>query len=271
MVAERAAEANRIAKVLEGGNIKLASVVTDILGASSRNMLAALASGVEDPEVLAKMARGRLGSKHDELVAALRGRMTDHQREILRMQLAHVKFLDEQIAQLDGMVAERLAPLQQEIERLDGIPGVSQRTAEVILAEVGADMTQFPSADHLVSWAGMCPGNNQSGGRRRNGRTRKGNQALRAALVTSGQAAGRSKETYLGALFRRIASRRGSKRAAMAVGRHILQSAYYILRDRTTYHELGANYYDERRKGAVTRSAVKRLERLGYTVTLGVA
>ena len=246
-------------------------MVTDILGVSSRDMLAALARGVEDSEVLAKMARGRLENKHDELVAALRGRMTDHQREMLRMQLEHVKFLDEQVARLDTMVAERLAPLQSEIERLDSIPGVSQRTAEVILAEVGADMAQSPSADHLVSWAGMCPGNNQSGGKRRNGRTRKGNQALRAALVTSGQAAGRSKETYLGALFRRIASRRGSKRAAMAVGRHILQSAYYILRDGTTYRELGANYYDERRKGAVTRPAVKRLERLGYTVTLGVA
>jgi transposase len=271
VVAERAAEANRIAKVLEGGNIKLASVVTDILGASSRDMLAALARGVEDPEVLAKMARGRLESKHEELVAALRGRMTDHQREMLQMQLAHVKFLDEQIARLDAKVAERLAPFEPEIERLDGIPGVSQRTAEVILAEVGTDMAQYPSADHLISWAGMCPGNNQSGGKRRNARTRKGNQTLRAALVTAGQAAGRSKNTYLGALFRRVASRRGSKRAAIAVGRHILQSVYYILRDGTTYRELGANYYDERRKGAVTRAAVKRLERLGYTVTLGVA
>jgi transposase len=271
IVAERAAEANRIAKVLEGGNIKLGSVVTDILGVSSREMLAALARGVEDPEVLAKMARGRLEEKHDQLVAALRGRMSAHQREMLQWQLQHVGFLDEQIARLDAKVAERLRPFEQEIKRLDSIPGVSQRTAEVILAEVGADMGHFPDADHLVSWAGMCPGNNQSGGKRRNGRTRKGNQALRAALVQSGQAAGRSKGTYLGALFRRLATRRGGKRAAMAVGRHILQAAYFILRDGVEYRELGANYYDERRKVAVTRSAVKRLERLGYKVTLGAA
>ncbi len=271
IVAERAAEANRIAKVLEGGNIKLGSVVTDILGVSSREMLAALARGVEDPEVLAKMARGRLEEKHDQLVAALRGRMSAHQREMLQWQLQHVGFLDEQIARLDAKVAERLRPFEQEIKRLDSIPGVSQRTAEVILAEVGADMGHFPDADHLISWAGMCPGNNQSGGKRRNGRTRKGNQALRAAMVQSGQAAGRSKGTYLGALFRRLATRRGGKRAAMAVGRHILQAAYFILRDGVEYRELGANYYDERRKVAVTRSAVKRLERLGYKVTLGAA
>ena len=271
IVAERAAEANRIAKVLEGGNIKLGSVVTDILGVSSREMLAALARGVEDPEVLAEMARGRLEDKHDELVAALRGRMSAHQREMLQWQLQHVGFLDQQVAQLDAKVAERLRPFEQEIKRLDSIPGVSQRTAEVILAEVGADMSHFPDADHLVSWAGMCPGNNQSGGKRRNGRTRKGNQALRVALVQSGQAAGRSKGTYLGALFRRLATRRGGKRAAMAVGRHILQAAYFILRDGVEYRELGANYYDERRKVAVTRSAVKRLERLGYKVTLGAA
>lgn len=271
IVAERAAEANRIAKVLEGGNIKLGSVVTDILGVSSREMLAALARGVEDPEVLAEMARGRLEDKHDELVAALRGRMSAHQREMLQWQLQHVGFLDQQVAQLDAKVAERLRPFEQEIKRLDSIPGVSQRTAEVILAEVGADMSHVPDADHLVSWAGMCPGNNQSGGKRRNGRTRKGNQALRVALVQSGQAAGRSKGTYLGALFRRLATRRGGKRAAMAVGRHILQAAYFILRDGVEYRELGANYYDERRKVAVTRSAVKRLERLGYKVTLGAA
>lgn len=271
IVAERAAEANRIAKVLEGGNIKLGSVVTDMLGVSSREMLGALARGVEDPEVLAKMARGRLEEKHDELIAALRGRMSAHQREMLQWQLQHVGFLDEQIARLDAKVAERLGPFKQEIKRLDGIPGVSQRTAEVILAEVGADMGHFPDADHLVSWAGMCPGNNQSGGKRRNGRTRKGNKTLRAALVQSGQAAGRSKGTYLGALYRRLTIRRGGKRAAMAVGRHILQAAYFILRDGVNYRELGANYYDERRKAVVTRAAVRRLERLGYKVTLGAA
>lgn len=271
LVAERAAEANRIAKVLEGGNIKLGSVVSDILGVSSREMLAALARGEQDAEVMAKMARGRLEDKHDALVLALHGRMSEHQREMLRWQLQHVGFLDEQIAVLDAKVAERLDPHKPEIKRLTTLPGVSQRTAEVVLAVAGADMTQFASADHLISWAGMCPGNNQSGGKRRNGRARKGNQTLRTTLVQAGQAAGRSKGTYLGAMYRRLAMRRGGKRAAMAVGRHILQAAYFILRDAVVYQELGPNYYDERRKEAVTRSAVKRLEQLGYKVAIEAA
>ena len=197
--------------------------------------------------------------------------MDAQQREMLGRQLKHVTFLDEQIRELDAKVAACLEPHQQEIERLDTIPGVSQRTAEVILAEAGTDMEQFPGADHLVSWAGMCPASNESGGRRRPARTRHGNKMLRATLVQAGQAAGRSKGTYLGAVYRRLAARRGGKRAAMAVGRHILQSAYYILRDGVTYRELGANYYDERRKEAVKRSALKRLVRLGYTVTVTAA
>ena len=268
LVAQRASEANRIAKVLEGGNIKLGSVVTDILGKSSRNMLAGLAAGVEDPKVLADMAEGRLRAKHDDLLLALHGRMSAHQREMIARQLRHVQFLDEEISQLDAKVAECLGPHEQEIERLSTIPGVSQRVAEVILAAVGADMTRFPSADHLVSWAGMCPGSNESGGKRRPARTRHGNEPLKVALVQAGQAAGRSKATYLGATYRLLAARRGAKRAAVAIGRHILQTAYYILRDGSTYRELGANYHDERRKEAVKRNAIRRLERLGLSVTV---
>lgn len=268
LVAERASEANRIAKVLEGGNIKLGSVVSDILGKSSRSMLHALAAGVDDPKVLAEMAEGKLRAKHDDLLLALHGRMSVHQREMIGRQLQHVEFLDQQIAQLDAKVAERLDPHKQEIERLCTIPGVSQRVAEVLLAAVGTDMARFPSADHLVSWAGMCPGNNESGGKRRPARTRHGNEPLKVALVQAGQAAGRSKETYLGATYRLLAARRGGKRAAIAVGRHILQTAYFILRDGTTYRELGANYHDERRKEAVKRSAISRLQRLGYSVSV---
>jgi len=186
MIAERALEANRISKVLEGGNLKLASVVSDILGKSSRKMLAALAAGVEDPEVLAAMAEGKLQNKHDELVRALYGCMNAHQREMLGRQLKHVAFLDEQIQELDAKVAACLEPHQLESERLDTIPGVSQRTAEVILAEAGADMKQFPGADHLVSWAGMCSASNESGGQRRPARTRYGNKMLRAILVQAG-------------------------------------------------------------------------------------
>jgi len=271
LIQERAAEANRIQKVLEGANIKLGSVVTDILGKSSRAMLEAIAGGTDDPEVLAAMALGKLQNKHDELVAALHGRINPHQRQMLRMQLEHVAFLDRQIAALDGEIAQRLDPFEKEIERLDTIPGVARRTAEVILAQCGADMSVFPSADHLTSWAGMAPGNHESGGKRRRVPTRKGNHALRTALTEAGQAAGRTKNTYLHALYRRIASRRGGKRAAVAVGRHILEIAYYMLRDGVDYHELGANYYDERRKASVIRTAVNRIERLGYKVTVEVA
>ena len=266
LIRERAAEANRIAKVLEGGNIKLASVVTDILGKSSRNMLAALAKGTDDPQALADMAEGRLNNKHDDLLLALHGRMTAHQRKMLGWQLEHVEFLDQQIVAVDAKVAECLDPHKQEIERLITIPGVSQRSAEVILAAIGTNMGQFPSADHLISWAGMCPASNESGGKRRPARTRHGNEMLKATLVQSGQAAGRSLGTYLGATYRLLAGRRGKKRAAVALGRHILETVYYILRDGTTYRELGANYHDERRKAAVTRAAIARLRRLGYEV-----
>jgi transposase len=271
LIRERANEANRIAKVLEGANLKLGSVVTDILGKSGRAMLEAIASGTDDPETLAAMARGRLQRKHDDLVAALHGRINPHQRQMLRMQLGHVAFLDEQIAALDAEVATRVDPFRKEIERLDTIPGVGLRTAEVVVAQCGVDMSRFPNADHLTSWSGMAPGSHESGGKRRNTRTRKGNQALRAALTEAGQAAGRTKGTYLSALYRRIASRRGGKKAAIAVGRHILEISYYMLRDGVDYRELGANYYDERRKSAVLRTAVKRLERLGYKVTVEAA
>jgi transposase len=266
LIAERASEANRIAKVLEGGNIKLGSVVTDILGKSSRKMLAALARGEDSPAVLADMAEGKLKTKHEDLVRALHGRMTAHQREMLGWQLRHVEFLDEQIALLDAKVAECLGPNDEEIERLYTIPGVSLRIAEVVLAAIGTDMSKFPSADHLISWAGMCPASNESGGKRRPARTRHGNQLLKVAMVQAGQAAGRTKGTYLSATYRLLAARRGRKKAAVAVGRHILETAYYILRDGVTYRELGANYHDERRKAAVTRAAIARLRRLGLEV-----
>lgn len=245
--------------------------MTDILGKSSRAILTAIADGTDDPQVLAAMARGKLQNKHDSLVAALHGRVNEHQRQMLQLQLRLVAFLDEQISVLDAEVAKRLAPFRAEIERLDTIPGVRERIAEVILAECGADMSRFPSADHLASWAALAPWNRQSGGKRHNARTRKGNKTLRAALAEAGQAAGRTKGTYLGSIYRRVSGRRGGKRAALAVGRHILHIAYHILRDGVTYRELGANYYDERRKLVIVRSSVKRLERLGYKVTVEVA
>lgn len=268
LIRERADEANRIQKVLEGGNIKLGSVVSDILGKSGRAILEAIAAGTGTPDEWAALADSRLRATPEELVDALRGRLNDHQRMLLRMQLDHVGYLDQQIAALDAEVAKRLAPFEAQLKQLDTIPGVNERTAESIIAVIGTDMTRFPDADHLVSWAGMCPGSNESAGKQRQSRTRKGNPILRGTLTQAGQAAGRTKSTYLGATYRRIAARRGCKKAAIAVGRSILEIAYFVLRDGVAYEELGVNYYDERKKDAVIRNAVKRLERLGYRVAI---
>jgi len=213
LIRERADEANRIQKVLEGGNIKLGSVVSEILGKSGRAILTAIAAGTSAPEELAALADSRLRATPEELVEALWGRLNDHQRMLLRMQLDHVRYLDQQIAALDAEVAKRLAPFEAQLRQLDTIPGVNERTAENMVAVIGTDMTRFPNADHLVSWAGMCPGSNQSAGKQRTSRTRKGNPILRGTLTQAGQAAGRSKNTYLRATYRRIAARRGSKRA----------------------------------------------------------
>jgi transposase len=268
LVEERADETNRIQKVLEGGNVKLGSVVSDILGKSGRAMLQAMAAGTTDPETLAGMAQGKLCAKREQLIQALHGRLNDHQQKMLRMQLDHIRSLEQLIEAVDAEVAVRLAPFQKEIERLDTIPGVSQRTAEVILAEVGTDTTRFPSTAHVASWAGMCPGNNESAGKRRSGRTRKGNRVLRRTLTEAARAAAQTKNTYLGAAYRRIKARRGGKRAAIAIGRKILEIAYIVLRDGVEYRDLGANYYDERKKDAVVRNAIKRLEQLGYKVAV---
>jgi transposase len=268
LIRERADEANRIQKVLEGGNIKLGSVITDILGKSGRAILDAIVAGTDALTKLADLAQGKLRAKHAELEEALQGRLTNHQRMMLRMQLDHVRYLDQQIVALDAEVANRLAPFEAQIMQLDTIPGVNQRAAENIIAVIGTDMTRFPNADHLVSWGGMCPGSNESAGKRRRSRTRKGNPILRSTLTQAGQALARSKDTYLGATYRRIAARRGGKKAAMAVGRSILEIAYFVLRDGVEYRELGANYYDERKKDAIARNAVKRLEKLGYRVTV---
>jgi transposase len=271
LIQERSAEANRIQKVLEGGNIKLGSVVSDILGVSSRQMLTAIVHGEDDPQVLAGMARGRLQNKHEELVQALTGRLNQHQRWMLQQQLEHVAFLDAKIAELDKEVAKRLDPFEDELERLQTITGVKRRVAEVIVSELGVDMSRFADTAHVSSWSGMCPGSHESAGKRRSGRARKGNKTLRAALVTAAHAAGRTRGTFLGDTYHRIAARRGKKRAAVAVGRRILEAAYIILRDGVTYNELGPNHYDEVRREVVTRNAIRRLQRLGYKVTVEVA
>ncbi|GGJ05146.1 IS110 family transposase [Alicyclobacillus cellulosilyticus] len=268
IVDERAREVNRLQKVLEGANIKLSSVATDITGKSGWSILKALSQGETDPQELAAMAKGRMKAKHDELKRALHGVMGDHQRLMLREQLQHIEELDRRIERLTKEIGERMRPFEDALERLDTIPGVGRRIAEVIVAETGADMSQFPTAGHLASWAGMCPGNHESAGKRKSGRTRKGNVTLRRALVEAAQAAGRTRDTYLSAQFKRLAHRRGSKRAAVAVGHTILIIAYHLLKRQTTYQELGPLYFEEKQRETAVRNSVKRLERLGYQVIL---
>ena len=271
LVQERSAEINRLQKTLEGANIKLASVATDIMGTSGRQMLAALVEGTTDGAVLAQLAQGRLREKLPALEQALTGRMGVHQRFLLARQLAHISFLDEQIEQVSAEIAERLRPFQELIDRLDVIPGVGRRIAEVVIAEIGTDLTRFPTAGHLASWAGMCPGNNESAGKRKSGTTRKGSPWLRMALIEAAQAAARTRNTYLMAQYRRLAARRGRKKALVAVGHTILVIAYYLLTRQTDYQDLGGQYFDERDRQAVERRLVRRLEALGYKVSLDPA
>ena len=268
LIHERTRVVQRLQKTLEGANVKLGSVATDILGKSGRDMLESLVGGTTDAKVLADLAQGKLRSKLAELEQALTGRFGSHQRFLVAQQLAHIDFLDETIARLSVEVAERLRPVDEQIERLDGIPGVGRRTAEVLLAEIGTDMARFPNAAHLSSWAGMCPGNEESAGKRLSSKTRKGNSWLRVALIEAAQAAARKKDSYLSAQFRRLTARRGRKKAAVAVGHSILVIAWWLLTRPDLYQDLGSTYFDDRDRTRVERRLVHRLEGLGYTVEL---
>lgn len=269
LIDERSREVSRIQKVLEGANIKLSSVATDTLGVSGRAMIEAMIQGVEDPEELSDLAKKRLKNKKADLERALHGMIGPHQKLMLEAQLKHIDFLDEQITKLDEEVKARMLPFEKDLERLDTIPGVGRRNAEQILAEIGTDVkNQFPSAAHLCSWAGMSPGNNESAGKRKSGRTRKGNKKLRHALVEAARAAARTKNTYLSAQYHRIAARRGANRAAVAVGHTILTIVYYLLVRQQDYVELGSDFYDQRRKDIVIKQSIKRLESLGVKVSI---
>jgi transposase len=268
LIRERAAESNRIQKMLEGANIKLASVATHILGRSGRAMVEALVAGVSDPAQLADLAQGKLRLKRVDLERALHGVVGPHQRLILASQLRHIHCLDAELEQLSRDIAERLRQHEEALTRLESIPGVGRRTAEVILTEVGADLSRFPTAGHLASWAGLCPGQNESAGKQRSSRTRKGSAALREALTEAARAAGRTRHCYLAAQYRRIAARRGANRAAVAVAHTILVIAYHLLTKADVYQDLGANYFDEQDKDATVKRAVARIRRLGYEVTL---
>jgi transposase len=267
LLRERSAEVNRLQKTLEGANIKLAAVATDVLGVSGRQILQELVAGVSDPAVLADLARGRLREKRPQLERALAGRFGAHHRFVVALHLAPLDDLDGILAQVSDEIGIRLRPVAAELDRLDTIPGIARRGAEIILAELGADLSRFRSAAHLASWAGLCPGNHESAGKRQTGRTRKGNPWLRSLLVEVAQAAGRT-QTSLGALFRRLTARKGGKKAAVAVAHKILHIVYYLLTRQSAYQDLGVGYLDQRDRQAVERRAVRRLESLGYTVTL---
>jgi len=268
LVESRATERNRLLKLLETANIKLASVVTDVFGVSGLLMLRALVEGRATPSETAQLARGLLRKKVGDLELALEGRLEEHHRFLLNLQLRRLDQLDSDVALLDARIDEALSPYQEQRQLLEQIPGVSHILAAVLLAELGTDMSVFPSARHVAAWAGVCPGNNESAGKRKATSARKGNVHLRTALVEAAVAASRKKGSYLRDKFHRLRARRGPKRAAMAIGHKILVAAYHMLSTGTSYKDLGASYLDGLDTRRVTRNLVRRLERLGYGVTL---
>jgi transposase len=306
LVRERASVFNRVQKVLEGANIKLASVTSTMTGTSVRDMLAAMVAGESDPVVLAELARGRLRAKRPALEQALTGRMNAHYRFLLDSHLRHIDFLSEQVERYSAEIAACMEQLNahaeppdgpasgspsgtgemlpqppnagmrkgdaltaaQAVALLDTIPGIDRWQAEVILAEIGLDMGRFPTAAHLASWAGLAPGNNESAGKRRSGKTRPGNPTLSKTLVLAAHAAARGKNTYLAAQYHRLAARRGKNRAIVAVAHSILVIVYHLLSRQEPFCELGGNYFDERKRESVTNRLVRRLEKLGYDVAL---
>ena len=269
LIQDRSSEVNRVQKVLEDANIKLASVVSDVMGVSSRDMLAQLIAGQDDPAQMAQLARGRMRDKIDALEQALTGFVQEHHRLMLRLHLEHIDYLNIQIAHLEEVIEQSVAPFDEAdvMARLTEVPGVSLHAAHIILAELGVDMSRFESAGHAASWAGFTPGKNESAGRNTSSKTAKGNKYLKAALVQAAHTQRRA-DNYLGAQYRRLARRRGAKRAAVAVAHSILVIAYHLLRDGTHYQERGADYFDNHDRAYLERVLVKRLEQLGNKVSL---
>ena len=268
LVEEKGRTVNRIHKLLEDTNIKLASVATDILGASGRAMLQALIDGQEDPVKLAELARRSLRGKIPELEKALDGHLTDHHRFLLRLLWKQLQQQEEVIAEVETRIEELTRPFAEQIQRLDAVPGVDRRVAEVWLAEVGPHMDPFPTDGNLASWAGMCPGNEESAGKRKRRRITPGNRWLKRTLTQAAWAASHTKNSYLASQYRRLAGRRGKKRALIAVGHSMLVIFYHMLKQGTTYQDLGAHFLDRLEPERMTRYYVKCLERLGHKVTL---
>jgi transposase len=267
-IRDRAREVNRLHRVLEDAGVKLSSVATDIMGVSGRAMIDALVQGTTDPTVLADLAKGKLRRKLPALREALRGRFRPHHAVLVGQILAKIDFLDEMLGTLTEEIDRLVAPFEPMLANLDTIPGVDRKAAIVLVAETGGDMSRFPTAGHLCSWSGLCPGQNDSAGKRRSGKTRKANPYLRTALVESGLAASRANGTALQARYLRVKRHRGHKKAVVATGHQILEIAYYIMHDGTTYQELGADYFDRRHRERAIRRHVRQLEQLGYQVML---
>lgn len=273
LVREQASVANRVQRIIESGNIKLAQVATDALGTSGRRMLRALAAGEADVTKLAEMARGRLRGKKVELQRALRGRLTAAQRFVLSELLDRYDELEAAILRVNEQIRREVAEgpdpfVREAMQLLQTIPGVGERVAEAIVSEIGVDMSRFPTDGHLASWAGMCPGNHESAGKRKSGKTTKGNIHLRAALTQAAWAATRSKQTYLAAQYRRMVKPKGKKRALVAVGHSLLVIAYHLLSRRASYQELGGEYFDRRNVEVQRMRLIRKLEALGVKVTI---
>jgi transposase len=267
-VHEKATLVNRIQKVLESANIKLASVASNVVGASGRAMLAALIEGQASPAEMAELSKGRLRDKREQLVKALEGQVKAHHRFVLTELLCQIDSLDETIARFDEQIEDYCRPFEEVVELLDTIPGVARQTAEIIVSEIGVDMSRFESANHLSAWAGLAPGNNESAGKRLSGKTRRGNKALGAALNQAAHAAAHMKNTYLSAQYHRLAGRRGQKKAIVAVAHSILVICYHIIKRKVPYQELGGDYFDKRRPEATAKRLMKRLEQLGFNITV---
>jgi transposase len=268
LVDARSAECNRLIKLLEMANIKLAMVASDVLGVSGTLMVRELIKGTTDLRKISQLAKGTLRKKIPQLELALDGRINDHHRQLLDMQLRRIDQLDADVALLDEKISERLKPYQKQVEQLRQIPGIDHALAAVIISELGVDMSVFPSERHVAAWAGVSPGNNESAGKRKGGRARKGNIHLTTALVQAAHSASRKKGSYLRDKFWRLKARRGAKRAAVAVGRKILIAAYHMLKAGLDYKDLGDTFLDTLDERLVTQNLVNRLERLGYDVTI---
>jgi transposase len=268
LVQSRSAERNRLLKLLETANIKLSSVATDVFGVSGMQMLKAVLEGKLTPEQMAQMAKGRLRSKLPELALALEGRVQEHHRFVLGLQLSRLEQVDADIDKLDQRIEDKLAPYRAEHDALTKIPGVDWVGAAALIAELGVDMSVFVSVKHLVSWAGVCPGNNQSAGKRNRGTVRKGNVHLATALVEAARSAAKKKGSYYKDKYHRLKARRGGKRAAVAIGRKILIAAYHILSKKVAYNERGDAYLDQLSEKRMRTNLIRRLERLGYEVSV---